>query len=515
MTSSNLSEQPLPVLEVQNLSKAFPGVRALDQVSFSVAAGEVHALIGENGAGKSTLLKILSGIYRADAGEIRVRGSEADLSTPKAARRAGIAMIHQELQQVPELDVAQNMFLGAAPTRFGLITDKAASRELARAALAQLDPRIDVTAKIGALRVAQRQIIEIAKALLADATVIAMDEPTSSLTPREFERLAEVIAALSARGVAVIYVSHKLDEVFRVATRATVLRDGRTVGSAELSTTSEAELVRMMVGRALEAHTHRSHAGTEIVLEASGLGRGEAVRDVSFALYRGEVLGIAGLVGAGRTELARLIAGVDRPNAGQIRLNGAARRFTSPRDAIAGGIALLPEERKKDGIVPLRSIASNVALPRLPFLTRFGLVRTGALRRSVDALTDKVSLRPRDIDRPIRLFSGGNQQKAILCRWLMADAQILIFDEPTRGIDVGAKGEIYRLIESLAEEGRSIIVVSSELPEILRLADRVLVMRRGAAEGILQRSELSEQAIMHLAVSGQARQKVKAQRHAG
>jgi ribose transport system ATP-binding protein len=513
MISNDPTQRLAPVLEVQSLSKTFPGVRALDQVSFSVAAGEVHALIGENGAGKSTLLKILSGVYRADSGSVLIGGRPADLSSPKAAHRAGIAMIHQELQQVPELDVAQNMFLGTAPTRFGVITDKAAARERARRALAPLDPGIDVTAKIGTLRVAQRQIIEIAKALLAEPRVIAMDEPTSSLTPREFERLAGVISGLSALGVAVIYVSHKLDEVFKVASRATVLRDGRTVGAVDLASTSETALVTMMVGRELEAHPHRSHSQPEIVLETRGLGRGTAVRNVSLALHRGEVLGIAGLVGAGRTELARLIAGVDRPDAGELHLKGVARRFASPRNAIARGIALLPEERKKDGIVPLRSIASNVALPRLPFLTRLGLVRTNVLRRSVDRLTDKVSLRPRDIDRPIRLFSGGNQQKAILCRWMMADAQILIFDEPTRGIDVGAKGEIYQLIETLAAEGRSIIVVSSELPEILRLADRVLVMRRGVSEGILSRAELSEQAIMNLAVSGQATKPQVAQTH--
>ena len=329
-----------------------------------------------------------------------------------------------------------------------------------------------------------------------------MDEPTSSLSPSEFERLAGVIRNLSARGVAVIYVSHKLDEVFRVASRATVLRDGQKVGETDLKQVTESQLVTMMVGRELEAHPHTSHSRPEVVLEVAGLTRGKVVRNVSFELHKGEVLGIAGLVGAGRTELVRLIAGADKPDAGLITVRGEVRRFASPRDAIEGGIALLPEERKKDGIVPLRSIASNVSLPRLGNLTRFGLLQSAAIRRTVDTLTDKVSLRPRDIDRPIRLFSGGNQQKAIICRWLMAEAQILIFDEPTRGIDVGAKSEIYRLIEGLAAEGRSIIVVSSELPEILRVADRVLVMRRGEAAAILDRKDLSEESIMRHAVSG-------------
>jgi ribose transport system ATP-binding protein len=489
-------------LSMSGVSKAFPGVKALDDVSFVVRPGEVHALIGENGAGKSTLLKILSGVYRADSGEIRLAGKLFVATTPKAARDAGVSMIHQELQQVPRLDVAQHLFLGAPLTRLGMFTDRAAMQARAREALQFLDPTIDVTARLGTLRVAQRQIVEIAKALLADARVIAMDEPTSSLTPHEFERLAKVIVSLKARGVAVIYVSHKLEEVYRVASRATVLRDGRFVGSVDLAEVKESELVAMMVGRALVSHPQRSFAKDEIILQTRGLSRGDVVRNVDFNLRKGEVLGVAGLVGAGRTELMRLIAGVDMPTSGELRVMGVLRHFRSPRDAIACGVALLPEERKKDGILPLRSILSNVVLPRLPFLTRFGLLRRRAMSVQVAALARSVSMRPPDIDRAIRLFSGGNQQKAIICRWLMAEAEVLIFDEPTRGIDVGAKAEIYRLIENLAEEGRSIIVVSSELPEILRVSDRVLVMRRGAAEGELSRAEATEEHIMRLAVSG-------------
>ena len=502
MSPVNLPEVPRPVLSVQSLTKAFPGVKALNDVSFSVQPGEVHALIGENGAGKSTLLKILSGVYHADSGTIEIDGRKADLSSPKSARLAGIAMIHQELQQVPELDVAQNMFLGAPVTIMGVFTDKAAMREKARSVLARLDPTIDPSMKIKNLRVAQRQVVEIAKALLSDARVIAMDEPTSSLTPTEFEKLAAIIEQLSASGVAVIYVSHKMDEIFRVASCATVLRDGGKVGSVNLSSLTESQLVTMMVGRAIDAHAHQSRKTEEVVLAVKGLSRSSAVRDVSFELRKGEVLCIAGLVGSGRTELVRLISGADRPSAGNIHLNGKLCSLHSPRDAIALGIALLPEERKKDGIVPLRSVTSNVSLPKLGALTRFGVLKSSAIEESVSALTKSVSLRPNDISRAIRLFSGGNQQKAILCRWLMAQSSILIFDEPTRGIDVGAKGEIYKLIDQLAEQGRSIIVVSSELPEILRLADRVLVMRRGRREGFLDRSQLSEESIMRLAVSG-------------
>ena len=493
---------PPPALTMAGVSKAFPGVKALDGVGYSVEAGEVHALLGENGAGKSTLLKILSGIYHADSGDIHLAGKAFVANSPKAARAAGIAMIHQELQQVPRLDVAQNMFLGAPMTKFGIFTDKSAMRAKAHEALQALDPTIDVTAPLGSLRVAQRQIVEIAKALLAKARVIAMDEPTSSLTPHEFDRLADVILSLKAQGVAVVYVSHKLEEVFRVASRATVLRDGRLVGTMDLKDIDENCVVSMMVGRSVETRRQRSFATADVALETRGLGRGEAVKAVDLTLHKGEVLGIAGLVGAGRTELVRLIAGVDAPTRGTIVVGGRERAFASPREAIALGVALLPEERKKDGIVPQRSILSNVSLPRLSALARFGLLRRGPMRDKVLELAAAVGLRPLDADRAIRLFSGGNQQKAILCRWLMADAKVLIFDEPTRGIDIGAKAEIYRLIEDLAERGRSIIVVSSELPEILRLSDRVLVMRRGSAEGALGQSEASEEAIMRLAVTG-------------
>eukprot|EP01037_Dinobryon_pediforme_P018138 gene18138-18384_t len=386
------------ILSISGLTKGFPGVQALNDVGFSLQRGEVHALLGENGAGKSTLLKILSGVYRADAGEILIDGKPVVLGSPKAANLAGIAMIHQELQQVPELDVAQNMFLGAPLTRLGLFTNKIAMRERARAVLAEIDPTIEVTAKIRDLRVAQRQIVEIAKALLSDAKVIAMDEPTSSLTPREFDRLIGIIERLSARGVAVIYVSHKLEEVYRIASTGTILRDGRKVADVDLKATSEEQLVAMMVGRALDSHPHQSHTQPEIALDIRRLGRGNIVRNVSFEVRKGEVLGIAGLVGSGRTELVRLIAGVDRPTAGEIRVAGVKEHFNSPRDAIAKGIALLPEERKKDAIIPLRSIISNVFLPKLGALTRFACARmTLTDRFGSEAILDRVDLSEKSI----------------------------------------------------------------------------------------------------------------------
>ena len=494
----------LPVLELRGIDKSFPGVKALDGVNLAVQRGEVMALLGENGAGKSTLLKILSGNQPADRGEIRVEGQLVLLPNPQAARRSGIAMVHQELQQVPELDVAQNLFLGQQPTRLGVFVDRARMEAQARKVLAFLDAPVDPRQKCKDLSVAQRQMVEIARGLLADAKIVALDEPTSSLTPHEFERLVEVIAMLKGKGVAMVYVSHKLDEVFRLCDRATVLRDGKLVGETALNGRSEGELVGMMVGRTLEATVHRSHASADVILDVEHLSRGRHVRDVSFTLRRGEVLCIGGLVGAGRTELVRLIAGQDRPSAGKLRIGGKVIAFRSPRDAIRAGIGLVPEERKREGIIPLRPVVSNIVLPTLSRRSRSGLVSPARLAADAKHLAEDVDLRPPDVRRPIRLFSGGNQQKAIVARWLGADIDVLIFDEPTRGVDVGAKQEIYRLIERLAAEGTAIIVVSSELSEILRLADRVLVMREGGAAAILNRRELSERAIMRHAIPGAA-----------
>ncbi|MGX7708751.1 sugar ABC transporter ATP-binding protein [Methylobacterium sp. Gmos1] len=489
-----------PRLEIQGLTKSFPGVKALGDMALSVAPGEVHALLGENGAGKSTLLRVLSGVMAPDAGTIAVDGTVLALRSPLAARRAGIAMIHQELQQVPELSVAQNMFLGRPLRRAGIFADRARQEALAAEALAPLDAHIRPEAKLRSLTVAQRQIVEIARALLDEARVIAMDEPTSSLTPAEFERLAAVIAGLAARGVSVVYVSHKMDEVFRICRRATVMRDGRLVGAVDLAGVSEGAVVAMMVGRALATAPHRSSARPETVLSVRGLSAGTRVVAASFDLHRGEVLGIAGLIGSGRTELLRLLAGADRRSAGTITVEGRPLTRPGPRAAIAAGIGLVPEERKRDGIVPQRSILANLALPSLARFAPGGLIRRRRLRAEATGCLQEVGLRPMQPDRPIRLFSGGNQQKAIIARWIAAGTRILLFDEPTRGVDVGAKAEIYGLIERLVAEGRSVIVVSSELPELLRLADRVLVLRQGRIAADLPRGALSEEAIVAHAV---------------
>jgi ribose transport system ATP-binding protein len=392
------------------------------------------------------------------------------------------------------------MFLGRPIKTGGLFVARRIQERAAAEALAPLDPSIDPSVPIRTLKVAQRQIVEIARAMMEDAKVLAMDEPTSSLTPAEFERLAVLIADLAARGVSVIYVSHKMDEVFRVCDTATILRDGRKVTDVVMAQTNESAVIARMVGRELAAAEHKGFAKDEVVLEIAGLSRGTAVRDACLKLHRGEVLGISGLVGAGRTELLRLIAGVDRPDAGEIRLKGKPLSLGNPRIAIASGLGLLPEERKREGIIARRSVRSNIALPSMGRYSRFGFVRRKAVAKESQELMADLNLRPLNIERPIGQFSGGNQQKAIIGRWIAAGAQILLFDEPTRGIDVGAKAEIYALIERLAAEGRSMIVVSSELPEILRVADRVLVMREGRIAGVLERDSLSEEAIVALAV---------------
>ena len=485
-----------PRLELRGITKQYAGITVLDDIAITVQAGEVHALLGENGAGKSTLLKILSGVVSPTSGSISVDGTTIASNSMASARRAGIAMIHQELQQVPELSVAQNMFLGHPMTIAGTMLDKPAMRRRAAETLARLDPTIDPDQPVKTLRVAKRQIVEIARALLFEATIIAMDEPTSSLMPSEFERLVEVIDGLKSSGVSIIYVSHKLDEVLRVCDRGTVLRDGKLIGCIELGDANEAAIVSMMVGREIAVLDHSSHASDEVVLSARGLSWTGRVSDASFELRRGEVLGVAGLMGAGRTELMHLLAGLQRPTGGTLQVKGRDVSFSSARHAIRAGIGLLPEERKREGIIPLRSALSNAALTSLPYFGRRGWIDGRTLRKRVLDLFRSLQLRPMDPDKPIRLFSGGNQQKVIIARWLLAGSDILLLDEPTRGIDVGAKQEIYRVIRDLAIEGKSIIVVSSELPEILNVSDRVLVMRAGRIVAQLERHELSEDLIM-------------------
>lgn len=489
-------------LTMRGISKTYGSAAALQNVDFSVKPGEVHALIGENGAGKSTLLNILSGVRPADSGEISVNGAAVQMKNPLSARQAGIAMIHQELQHVPELSVAQNMFLGRPLTRAGgLWVDKQA--QLARAALLlkQLDPTIDPAAPIKSLKVSQQQIVEIARALLDDAKIIAMDEPTSSLTPREFDRLAELIADLKAMGVSLIYVSHKMNEIFRVCDRATIMRDGRQVGVVNICDENEESIVARMVGRKIEKLAHNAWVTEREVLRVENLARGNEISPASFSVRAGEVLGIAGLVGAGRTELLKLIAGLDKRSGGSVFVNGQPVRNHNVSAAIRAGIGLVPEDRKKEGIIKARAVKMNMALPSLRQFTRAGIVSRQKLNRAAQEVMSDLKLRPLDIEKTIGTLSGGNQQKVIIGRWVAADANVFLFDEPTRGIDIGAKSEIYNLIEKLAQAGKAIVVVSSEMTEIIRISDRVLVMREGKITKELTDDAITEENIARYAIN--------------
>lgn len=489
-------------LSMKGITKIYGSVAALENVDFSILKGEVHALIGENGAGKSTLLNILSGVRESNRGNISVDGKIVEMKNPLSARQAGVSIIHQELQLVPELTVTQNMFLGRTITKYkGLFVNKEAQIKKSTKILNQLDPSIDPNTLVKELRVAQQQIVEIARALLDDAKVLAMDEPTSSLTPTEFERLAELISDLKLLGVSIIYVSHKMDEVFKVCDRATILRDGKQVGVVNIKDESEESIVTKMVGRKIEKISHQSYIQDKEILKIENLGRDNKVHPTSLKVNAGEVLGIAGLVGSGRTELLKLIAGIDKSTSGKLFVDKKEIIKINITSAIKAGIGLVPEDRKKDGIIKERSVAVNVALPSMNKLSKAGIINKDQLNGMVYDVMSKLNLKPLDIEKHIGNLSGGNQQKAIIGRWVAADAKVFLFDEPTRGIDIGAKSEIYSLIEKLAQQGKAIVVVSSEMPEIIRISDRVIVMREGKVATQLSGSEINEENIAQFAIN--------------
>ncbi|MCW1972363.1 UNVERIFIED_ORG: ribose transport system ATP-binding protein [Pantoea agglomerans] len=488
-------------LMMRGINKTYGSAAALQNVDFFVKPGEVHALIGENGAGKSTLLNILSGVRGADSGEISVNGQTVQMKSPLSARHAGIAMIHQELQHVPELSVAQNMFLGRPLTKAkGWWVDKKAQLSRAALILKRLDPTIDPNSPIKHLKVSQQQIVEIARALLDDAKIIAMDEPTSSLTPREFDRLAELIADLKSLGVSLIYVSHKMNEIFRVCDRATIMRDGKQVGVVNICDEDEESIVAKMVGRKIERLDHNAFVTAQEVLRVENLARGNEISPANFSVNAGEVLGIAGLVGAGRTELLKLIAGIDRRSSGTVKVNGYSVPNHNISAAIKAGIGLVPEDRKKEGIIKARPVKMNMALPSMRQFTLGGVINKQRLNRAAHEVMSDLKLRPMDIEKTIGTLSGGNQQKVIIGRWVAADAKVFLFDEPTRGIDIDAKSEIYNLIERLAKAGKAIIVVSSEMTEIIRISDRVLVMREGKITKELKGEAITEDNIARFAI---------------
>jgi ribose transport system ATP-binding protein len=491
------------LVRMEGIDKNFPGVQALVDAQFELRPGEVHALVGENGAGKSTLMKVLTGIYRKDAGTISVKGQEVDIPDPRAGRDLGLSMIHQELVLAPHLTVAQNIYMGREPRgRLSFMVDEKQQVALTAELIDRLHLRLDPRAKVRDLKVAQQQMVEIAKALSLDASVLIMDEPTAALTNTEIDELFRIIRTLRAQGVGVVHISHRLEELRQISDRVTVMRDGRFVATVETAAVSIDEIISMMVGRVIyqEAPQVPETPDSEIVLEVRGLSRGRAVKDVSFSLRRGEILGVAGLVGAGRTELARLIFGADRKDSGDILVHGKPVHVGSPADAVRLGISYLSEDRKRHGLALGLDLEDNNALASYRrFLRALGQVNTKATRMAATQRVEELSIKTPSIAQKVRNLSGGTQQKVVLGKWLTAEAEILIFDEPTRGIDVGAKSEIYHLLNELAAAGSSIIMISSELPEILRMSHRIIVMCEGQLTGELTAAEADQEKIMTLA----------------
>lgn len=508
-----MSDAPA-LLEMSGITKSFPGVQALKDGRLSLQAGEVHALLGENGAGKSTLLKTLSGAHQPDGGEIKLIGSPITIASPTAARLHRIAVIYQEFNLVPHLTIRENLFLGREKATGGFC-NVASERAEAVALLKRLATDASPETLVADLTVAQMQMVEIAKALSQNAQIVVMDEPTAALSGREVDALFAVIADLKASGVGVVYVSHRLDEIFQMCDRATVMRDGTWIATKPVTEWSRESLIEAMVGRSLEQEfpprpiTPTPNNG-ELVgrgkgvmsgLEVKNLNRGRQVRDVSFSLKRGEILGLTGLVGAGRTEVARLLFGADKAESGEIYLDGKKLTLRSPQDAVSAGICLLTEDRKRQGLVLDLSVRDNFGLPNLPRLSKLGFLDFKTEREAFSGYVEQLLIKTPNQEQLARNLSGGNQQKVVLAKWLYAETEVLIFDEPTRGIDVGAKYEIYLLMRELAARGKALLMISSELPEILGMSDRILVMREGRITGEIDDVASATQAqILSLAV---------------
>ncbi|MBW7881071.1 MAG: sugar ABC transporter ATP-binding protein [Caldilineaceae bacterium] len=488
---------------MEGIDKSFPGVHALDQVRFELRAGEVHALVGENGAGKSTLMKILAGIYPKDSGRILYKGREVDVPDPRSAQQLGISMIHQELNLMPHLTLAQNVYIGREPRqslRF-LLNERQINAQT-RALFDSMHLKLDPRTKASDLTVARQPMVEIAKALSFDSQVLIMDEPTAALTEAEIEELFRIIRQLRSRGVGIVYISHRLEELKHIADRITVMRDGRYVDTVDAQEVSIDRIISMMVGRAIyeSAPEVPENGGGEVVLEVRNLNRGNALKDVSFSLKRGEILGFAGLMGAGRTEVARAIFGADPLDSGEIYVAGKRVDIRNPRDAVRCGIGYLSEDRKRYGLALGMNVEANVVLAAFQkFLGLAGIVNSSKTRVTAQHYVEALAIKTPGLQQRVKNLSGGNQQKVVIGKWLTADTDILIFDEPTRGIDVGAKSEIYRLLNDLAHQGKAIIMISSELPEILRMSHRIIVMCEGRITGEVSAGEATQEVIMKFA----------------
>ena len=491
------------VLEMIDVSKSFPGVQALKNVSFRLRPGSVHALMGENGAGKSTLMKCLVGLYQMNSGRILINGNEVHINNPLEASRLGISMIHQELSPVKERSVAENLFLGRTPLHAGVFVDHKKLYRQAGETLRSLGIDINPYEKMGNLTVAKMQMVEIAKAVSQDASIIVMDEPTSSITSTEVAQLFGMIRSLKEKGVSVIYISHKMDEIFKICDEVTVFRDGQMVGTDMVANMDVAKLIQLMVGRDLDAMFPKVVCPiTDVVMEVQDLASGNRFSGVSFELRRGEILGFAGLVGAGRTEVLETLFGLRPKTAGTVKINGKIADIRRPSDALRYGMAMLTEDRRGTGIIPVSSVASNIVVANLKkYVRKSGLVNHRMIANDASEYIKKIEIKTPTKDTLIQDLSGGNQQKVLVARWLLTHPDILFVDEPTRGIDVGAKAEIHSLITRMAGEGKAIIMVSSEMPEILGMCDRILVMHEGRQTGIIDRSIATQEVIMEYATS--------------
>ena len=493
------------LISITHLTKSFPGVKALNDCQFELAPGEVHALMGENGAGKSTLMKVLAGVYTKDAGEIQMDGQAVEIPTPRAAQALGIGIIHQELNLMNHLSAAQNIFIGREPMgRFGLFVDQQKMVVDTQAIFDRLNLQLDPRVEVGELTVAKQQMVEIAKALSFNSRVLIMDEPTAALNNAEIDDLFRIIRQLKSQGVGIVYISHKMDELKVISDRVTVMRDGETIGTVPTATTSMDTIIGMMVGRALEVHQPVPYAHTDdsdaVMLEVKGLNRGRSIKNVSFSVRKGEILGFAGLMGAGRTEVARAIFGADARDSGEIRVKGQAVNIQAPSDAVKVGIGYLSEDRKRYGLATGMDVQSNILLANLKNFVSMGFwLQRDAIEAVAQKYVGQLGIKTPSIFQRAGLLSGGNQQKIVIAKWLLRDCEVLFFDEPTRGIDVGAKAEIYKLLHDLAEQGRAIVMISSELPEVLRMSHRIVVMCEGRITGELSAAEATQEKIMQLA----------------
>ncbi len=491
------------LLRLEDITKTFPGVQALSNCRFELHSGEVHALVGENGAGKSTLMKVVSGIYQKDTGHIYYKGSEVEIPNPRVAQQLGISIIHQELNLMPHLTVAQNIFIGREPRgRFWGFLDDKIINEQAERLFAMLNLQLDPTTRIADLTVARQQMVEIAKALSFNSDVLIMDEPTAALTETEIDELFRIIQQLRERGVGIVHISHRLEELQQISDRVTVMRDGRIIDTVLTKEASIDQIISMMVGRTIyeAAPEIPEKPSQEIVLEVKNLKRDNLIRDVSFQLKKGEILGIAGLMGAGRTEVARAIFGADPIDSGEIYVKGRKVEIKSPRDAVARGIGYLSEDRKRYGLTLGMTVDENIVLASLKYFTRWlGWIDQSKITYAANEMVRKINIKTPSLRQRVKFLSGGNQQKVIVGKWLTADTEVLIFDEPTRGIDVGAKSEVYKLLNELIHQGKSIIMISSELPEILRMSHRVLIMCEGRITGEIRAAEATQENIMQFA----------------